>query len=77
MMKEFERVLIVKELSFKKSDARYFVEKIKCHCDFIMIFLAISYFILQISQTKNFKIFITSHFHWDIHKKLDEQNIFS
>jgi hypothetical protein len=39
-----------------KSDATYFVVKIKCHCDFIMNFLSSSYFIFQISHVKIFEI---------------------
>ena len=42
-------------LFYLKSDARYFVVKIKVRCDFIMIFLAISY-LLEISHVKTFKM---------------------
>ena len=39
-----------------KSDARYFVVKIKCHCDFIIVFWANSYFIFQMHHAKIFKM---------------------
>ena len=49
------------------SDARYFVVKIKCHCDFIIVFWANSYFIFQMHNAKIFKMrsilsLCTSHF---------------
>ena len=38
------------------SDARYFIVKIKCHCDFIIVFWANSYFIFQMHHAKIFKM---------------------
>ena len=38
------------------SDARYFVVETKCNCDFIIEFLANSYFIMQMHHDKSFKM---------------------
>ena len=38
------------------SDAHYFIVKIKCPCDFIIVFWANSYFIFQMHHAKIFKM---------------------
>ena len=40
------------KLKDKTSDARYFIVKIKCHCDFTIVFWANLYFIFQILRFK-------------------------
>ena len=41
---------------FLKSDARYFIVKIKCHGDFITVFWTNSYFMFQMHHAKIFKM---------------------